>query len=34
MAATEIDRILVSSESVNRINGSSLTSEQKRAFRA
>lgn len=33
MAATEIDRIMVTSDAVKRANGSSLTSEQKRAFR-
>lgn len=33
MAATEIDRIMVTSDAVNRANASSLTGEQKRAFR-
>jgi hypothetical protein len=33
MAATEIDRIMVTNDAVKRANGSSLTSEQKRAFR-
>ncbi len=34
MAATEIDRIVVTNDAVNRANNSSLTGEQKRAFRA
>ncbi|MCX5824767.1 MAG: HAD family hydrolase [Deltaproteobacteria bacterium] len=33
MAVTEIDRIMVTNDAVKRANGSSLTSEQKRAFR-
>jgi PiT family inorganic phosphate transporter len=33
MAATEIERIMVTNDAVKRANGSSLTSEQKRAFR-
>jgi PiT family inorganic phosphate transporter len=33
MVATEIDRTMVTSDAVKRANGSSLTSEQKRAFR-
>ncbi|MEI7673602.1 MAG: inorganic phosphate transporter [Deltaproteobacteria bacterium] len=34
MAATEIDRIMVTNDAVKRAEGSSLTSEQKRAFRS
>jgi len=34
MAATEIDRIMVTSDAVKRADGSSLTNEQKKAFRA
>ena len=33
MAATEIDRIMVTNDAVKRANGSSLTNEQKQAFR-